>query len=73
MILSSSQPSPKGDGVSSLNSEKRTEYLISSGLKVQRFTNEDVEDRIQLVNQLIIDSTIISLLREKGKGVKNEL
>jgi very-short-patch-repair endonuclease len=72
MILSSSQPAPKGEGVSNLTSEKRTEYLISSGLKVLRFTNEDVEDRIQLVNQLIINSTIISLLRETGKEVKNE-
>jgi very-short-patch-repair endonuclease len=49
---------------------ERTEYLISSGLKVLRFRNEDVEDRIQWVIQKIIESTIISPLGETGKGVK---
>ena len=48
----------------------RTEYLKSSGLKVLRFKNKDIENRIEWVLTEINSFTIISPLGETGKGVK---
>ena len=48
---------------------ERTEYLESSGLKVLRFKNKDIENRIELVLAEINAFTIISPLGETGKGV----
>jgi very-short-patch-repair endonuclease len=49
---------------------ERTEYLESSGLKVLRFKNKDIENRIEWVLAEINAFTIISPLGETGKGVK---
>ena len=50
---------------------ERTEFLKSTGLRVLRFKNVDIEDRMQWVIQTIKDCKIISPLGETGKGVKN--
>jgi very-short-patch-repair endonuclease len=49
---------------------ERTEYLESSGLKVLRFKNEDIVNRIEWVLNKINTFKIISPLGETGKGVK---
>jgi very-short-patch-repair endonuclease len=49
---------------------ERTEYLGSSGLKVLRFKNEDIVNRIEWVLNKINTFKIISPLGETGKGVK---
>jgi very-short-patch-repair endonuclease len=48
---------------------RRTEYLESSGLKVLRFNNKDIENRIEWVLNTINTFKIISPLGETGKGV----
>jgi very-short-patch-repair endonuclease len=49
---------------------ERTKYLESSGLKVLRFKNYDIENRIEWVLCKINTFKIISPLGETGKGVK---
>jgi very-short-patch-repair endonuclease len=62
------------DGMIHLSHHKydieRTKYLESSGLKVLRFKNIDIENRIEWVLTEINAFTIISPLGETGKGVK---
>jgi very-short-patch-repair endonuclease len=62
------------DGMIHLNHHdydiERTEYLESSGLKVLRFKNMDIESRIEWVLSKINTFKIISPLGETGKGVK---
>jgi cyclase len=50
---------------------ERTKYLESSGLKVLRFKNTDIENRIEWVLSKINAAKIISPLGETGKGVNN--
>ena len=51
---------------------ERTKYLESSGLKVLRFKNKDIENRIEWVLSKINTFKIISPLGETGKGVKKD-
>ena len=48
---------------------ERTEYLKSTGLRVLRFKNFDIENRIEWVLSKINAFKIISPLGETGKGV----
>jgi very-short-patch-repair endonuclease len=48
---------------------ERTKELESTGLRLLRFKNEDIEKRIEEVLHRIADFTVISPLGETGKGV----
>jgi len=50
---------------------ERIEFLKSTGLRILRFRNVDIEDRMQWVMQTIKDCRIIFPLGETGKGGKN--